>query len=402
MIDFVASTSTERSFPTIAMSPCKGRDYGASAHGMWRHNQSRPSPPYPPSSTKQEPTLANTQTDSDLKYLSAGTLLDTQCTPADPIVTPWLMDGQAALIWAAGGVGKSWLTLSLSIAVAGGGRVHEWEAPKARRVLFLDGEMDQRDLAERVRSLIDTEAVSGVDAAALRKNLIFYPRQAQNPDATFFDIADPDSQSAIQKAAEKHGADLLVIDNLSTVADSLSDENDAAAMTPIMQFLLRMKQAGIATILVHHSRKDGSAARGSTKLATTFNVMIGLKRSKLAPPERASFRMEFEKFRGKANASLEPVVWSLSDVGWDVERDEESLEDRVVAAIESLKYTSQTEIARALGVDKSTISRTMQRLNASGRYSKDGAITKFGQAKELRMHPELVIEEYVPDGEDDF
>jgi len=316
------------------------------------------------------------------------------------------MDGQAALIWAAGGVGKSWLSMSLAIAVAGGGRVHEWEAPKPRRVLFLDGEMDQRDLAERVRTLIDTKAVAGVDERALRENLIFCARQGQKPDANFYDIASPNSQGRIQRTSEAYGADMLVVDNLSTVADSLSDENDAAAMTPIMQFLLRMKQANIATLLVHHARKDGNDARGSTKLDTTFNVKIGLKRSSIASPERASFRIEFGKFRGKSDRSLEPVVWTLGDDGWSVEQDEDSLQDRVVAAIESLRFTSQSEVAEALNVNKSTVSRTMQKLHASGRYTKDGAITKFGQAKGLRANPELTIEDSEvaaeSDDEDDF
>ena len=135
-------------------------------------------------------------------------------------------------------------------------------------------------------------------------------------------------------------------------------------------------------------------------------MKIGLKRSSIASADQASFRIEFGKFRGKSDRSLEPVVWTLGDDGWSVEQDEDSLQDRIVTAIEWLRFTSQSEAARALNVDKSTVSRAMQKLHASGRYTKDGAITKFGQAKELRANPELTIEDSEvvaeSDDEDDF
>ena len=72
------------------------------------------------------------------------------------------------------------------------------------------------------------------------------------------------------------GAELVILDNYSTLAE-VDDENDAAAMTPTLAFLLRVKQARIGCILVHHSGKTGATYRGSSKLATTFEVIVGLK-----------------------------------------------------------------------------------------------------------------------------
>lgn len=86
--------------------------------------------------------------------------------------------------------------------------------------------------------------------------------------------------------AQRGGAELVLLDNFSTLCEVM-DENDAAAMTPTLGFLLRFKQARIACVLVHHSNKGGETFRGSSKLATTFEVIIGLMKPEGAP-ERAS------------------------------------------------------------------------------------------------------------------
>ena len=49
--------------------------------------------------------------------------------------------------------------------------------------------------------------------------------------------------------------DLVIFDNFTTLSDSLGDENSAGAMKPALTLMLKLKQAGIAAILVHHSNK---------------------------------------------------------------------------------------------------------------------------------------------------
>ncbi len=43
-----------------------------------------------------------------------------------------------------------------------------------------------------------------------------------------------------------------------------------------LHVLLRMKSAGVATILVHHAGKGGANYRRSSKLDATFEVVAGL------------------------------------------------------------------------------------------------------------------------------
>ena len=233
--------------------------------------------------------------------------------------------GESALIWASTGVGKTWLTLSLALAMAGGGKVWEWSSPKARKVFLVDGEMNVQDLQERTRKLLDEGGVKEFDIEALRGNLLLMPRQFQDPKAIFYDITDTASQDRILDRMAETEAEAVIIDNLTTCADGLADENDATAFRSVMGFLLKMKQAGKTAILVHHANKSGNDARGSTALEATFEVKLGLHRPKVSKADTASFIAEFGKLRTKgADSVSRPRVWTLGASGWTVEDDEDT------------------------------------------------------------------------------
>jgi hypothetical protein len=319
-----------------------------------------------------------------LQGLTAEQLLGMNFPPREFAIDPWLRTGESALIWAATGVGKTWLTLSLAVAIAGGGRVWEWKAPKPRKVLIIDGEMNVQDLKERLRTLLDTRAVDGVDRRALGTNLRMMPRQYQSPRATFYDITDPDSQGHILTLMEKENAEVIIIDNLTTCADGLADENDAVAFKSIMGFLLMMKQAGKTAIVVHHANKSGNNFRGSTALEATFEVTLALKQPPVIKEGTASFITSFGKFRGKSDDTLRPRVWTLGDSGWTVEDDAEGQEGRILDALKTLRYVNQQELAAALGMSQATISRSLRRSAVLGTAKKDETDRYFIKAREMR------------------
>ncbi len=339
-----------------------------------------------------------------LRCISAGHLLNLSFPPREFAIDPWLRTGESALIWAATGVGKTWLTLSLAVAMAGGGRVWQWSAPKPRKVLIIDGEMNTQDLQERIRQLAETGAVDRLDRQALGENLRIMPRQFQNPRAKFYDITDPTDQGYILDTMEKFECDVIIIDNLTTCADGLEDENDAVSFKSVMAFLLMMKQAGKTAIVVHHANKAGTDSRGSSALDATFEVKLGLQKPKVEKPGTASFITQFGKFRGRGDDSLRPRVWTLGDFGWTVEDDTGTVDDRVVAALKTLQFGNQSELAKGLGMAQGTVSKALKRAAVSGFIKEQEVGMCFGKAKELRetgdqplMFDEL--DEGMPDGE---
>jgi len=277
------------------------------------------------------------------------------------------------------------LTLSLALAIAGGGNVWEWRCDKPKRVLIVDGEMHLQDIKERLEMLIDTGAVQGIDLDAVRNNLVIIARQAQDPDSTFFDISNYESQQDLLKRVKAERTDVLIIDNLTTVADGLPDENDATAFRSIMSFMLRTKQAGLTTLLVHHSRKDGNAARGSSALDTTFEVILGLKKPTVPPADRASFVTNFTKFRARGNASLVPQQWTLNEDGWKVEDDGDDALVQTIEAFKSLRFSTQAEAAKHLGVSPATMTRRVAKIDALGLSSTETLRGYLESAKDLRL-----------------
>ncbi len=305
--------------------------------------------------------------------------------PEEHVVYPWLKNGESALIWAASGVGKTWLTLSLAVSIAGGGKVWEWSSPKPRKVLYIDGEMAGRDVQKRVRKLQDEGGVKDFDADALRSNFHLMARQMQDPRARFIDITDEASQRLVMTTCEANGIEVVVIDNLTTVADGLNDENDATAFKSVMAFLMSLKQGGRTVLLVHHARKDGADVRGSTALEATFEIKLGLKRPETKAADVANFVTDFGKNRNPEGRHLvQPREWLLTDQGWHVKVDEEGTVGQLMRALKSAEYVNQTEIAVALGVSQGTVSRTLRKAIAQGLTNPQGIETAYLKAAEFR------------------
>lgn len=323
---------------------------------------------------------------SGLTTMTLADLLAMDLPRREYLVSPVLRQGESMLLWAAPGVGKTMLSLTLALAMAGGGAVLGWTSPKPRRVLVVDGEMAREDLQDRLRMLAAT--VEGLDMEAAGENLRLLARTGQDRGATFPDLAQDVGQEAILDIVEEYDVEVVVLDNLSTLAE-VEDENDAAAMGPVLTFLLRLKQARTACILVHHSGKAGTTYRGSSRLATTFEVILGL-----IPPEGTgevrgtAFTLDWGKYRGAPHPSLTQRDVRLEGVGevlrW-VERPSDRDDVRkLLEAVAAGTCGSGKELAAHLGWDEPKVSRMKSRAIAEGRTTKTRFEEALGAVREGR------------------
>lgn len=219
------------------------------------------------------------------------------------------------------------------------------------------------------------------------RNLTIVARQDQGVGQPFYDLTDDDAQNEILRRVKAGKIELLILDNFTTLTDGLEDENASVAFKQVQDFFLNLKRMGIATILVHHSNKNGGAMRGSTALETTFEVIIGLKKPPVSRPGQSSFIADFGKFRSKGDNRLAPRTWTLEEDGWKVSEDlpTHAEDDPFIIALRSGKYTSNAEIGHALGVDRSTVKRRFDRYIAAGDLKKDEPQTQYTRAKAIRQ-----------------
>lgn len=152
-----------------------------------------------------------------LKILDGEQLLSAKFPARSSMLAPWLPDKGLAMIFAPRGVGKTWAALGIAHAVAAGGEFLRWRAPRPRRVLYIDGEMPGVMLQERYAAIV---AAAMTDAPAENFRLVAADFQ---PDG-LPDLADLEAQRFYDSAIAD--ADLVIVDNLSTIARGLR-ENEA-------------------------------------------------------------------------------------------------------------------------------------------------------------------------------
>lgn len=288
-----------------------------------------------------------------LRSISLGALLDTEMPERQWLLSPWLREQESVLVWAAPGVGKTMLTLSLALAVAGGGTLLGWTAPRPSRVLFIDGEMPLDDLKGRLGTLAG--AIEGIDLEAARANLTILARHHQHAETKFPDFGTEDQQDAVLALIRSYRPDVVILDNLSTLA-TMDDENGAAETQRVVRLLTRLKQARIATVVVHHSGKTGRAYRGSSMLATTFEAIIGLTKEPgadaLDVSGTAQFNIEWSKFRGRRDSSIGDRLVKLKDTAGVLRWTSETPQDEVLNALATLsrtgRFTTRADVGGAL------------------------------------------------------
>jgi len=272
----------------------------------------------------------------------------------------------------------------------------DWAADQPRRVLYVDGEMDVHDLADRTQQLISV--LPGIDKDQAIENLQLLAFRDQFPDSWFPDLNEGAHRDWLIETAEEEQVDLVVLDNFSTLV-TVEDENAASAMNPILDVMRHLQRLGCAVLLVHHARKNGGgdgSYRGSQKLSVTCNTIIRLEPSPSdAVDGAASFKMVWEKVRARRTEEVHDRQATLSDSGWAYEISNKPELMEYVRMVRSRDYETAESLATALGVVKSTVTKRKQAAVAAGLISMEEVKRCHAEARELQ-------EEDLNEDDDDF
>jgi putative DNA primase/helicase len=294
----------------------------------------------------------------EIQTLGIDDLIGMEIPTREMLLDPILPAKGLMMIHARRGGSKTFIALAMGLAVASGTSILRWSAPKARRVLYIDGEMTLVDLQKRVAAL---KAGIGV----IIGNDHFRILAADHSDIP--NLATDAGQRALDPLLD--GIDFLIIDNLSTLCWSGGD-NDGGSWTAMQDWLLRLRRRSIAVLLVHHSGKGGQQ-RGTSRREDVLDTVIGLRRPEnYQPSEGARFEVHVEKSRafvGDAGKPFEASLVSTPDghgLMWST-RDLSPTHLDEAAALFRNGVTVRA-VAAQLGIDKSSAGRLRQRAQADG------------------------------------
>jgi 5S rRNA maturation endonuclease (ribonuclease M5) len=288
---------------------------------------------------------------------------------------PWLPENSLILACGWRGIGKSFFAKGIVNAVSRGESFGPWNNEVSVPCLFLDGEMALQDMMERSFHLgLNSERPSPLyiysDALANQYGL---PRAHLNNESW---------RTKMKSILIARKIKLWVVDNLASLASGL-DENSKKDWDPINQWLLELRFAGISTIMLHHTNKEGGQ-RGTSAREDNIDASMLLKPPHdYVPEDGARFIVHFSKARvPTSDLNL------IADTEFKLIEDETGkytwTHNNVKAErkIEVLKMLDegfdQNTIAEALGITKGRVSQIKKKAAKDGWITAKGNLTQNG------------------------
>lgn len=177
----------------------------------------------------------------------------------DDLITSWYL----TFIWGVSNAGKSLIAVQIVIAIMTGTDAFGIFSISKRLVAYLDGEIGG-DFKKRCLQLLK----GNIKAQELLKQ---YLRVL--PPSSDIDLLDDACAAEIISNLLEMKAQVLVIDNIFALAPSAVNGN----IKKLFSFIHKVKEAGIAVIIIHHSGKDGATYKGPSELQSLSQNVIKLE-----------------------------------------------------------------------------------------------------------------------------
>ena len=276
------------------------------------------------------------------------------------ILHPVVCEQQIILTSGWRGVGKSWFALGLLDAATRGTSFGPWEVEIPVPCLYLDGEMAAEDTRKRIRDLNP----SGDRKSPLYVYSDAYANHLGLPRANLLSEV---WRTTMKRMLLTRGVKLWVVDNIASLASGI-DENAKKEWDPINGWLIDLRFAGITTVILHHTNKEGGQ-RGTSAREDNIDMSIILKQPADYEADRgADFILTFSKSRVSFEdlGLLQDVHFTLTtnedgSLAWTWERVKTERKAEILALLEAGEGISET--ARIVGCAKSYVSKVNRERN---------------------------------------
>jgi putative DNA primase/helicase len=322
----------------------------------------------PPASQKQVQSITDI-------ILSAENFTRVEIERKETLLNPWLREQSINLISGFRGIGKTWVALSILDAVTRGESFGPWAGGDPVPCLYLDAEMAATDVVERL-------AYFKVNNRPERLYIYSdaYANQAGLPRAS---LLNPKWRKTMQEFLLNQGIKLWVLDNIASLSAGI-DENSKRDWDPVNRWLLDLRFAGIAIILLHHTNKEGGQ-RGTSAREDNLDISVTLQSPfDYTPEDGARFVVHFTKSRIRT-ADL-PLITdtefklSINEDGgleWTWSGVKKKVADEVLRLIDE-GHMNQEDIAKSLNVTKGRVSQIKGQAIKDGYLTQNGKLTQSG------------------------
>lgn len=310
---------------------------------------------------EQSPDFRSSEPKRQLRAVTLDEFLQMELPKREMILSPFLPSQGLGLLYAKRGVGKTHVALGIAYAIASGGTFLKWQAPKPRKVVYIDGEMPASAMQERLRRISLGEDLKPPDPSYLR--LVTPDLQ----EGSMPDLSSREGRDALEPLIID--CDLVIIDNISTLFRS-GDENEAESWQPIQDWALTLRKRGQSILFVHHAGKGG-LQRGTSKREDILDVVINLKSLQgRSPEEGAAFEVVFEKTRNFAGEGAADFLVRLQVQGddlWKWEIEEPEVDSEVEAVAQAYKEGLTIDlITKKTRLTKSQVETRIKRAKKQG------------------------------------
>jgi putative DNA primase/helicase len=300
-----------------------------------------------------------------------------ELTPRKKLLGDWFAEGDCGFIFAFRGVGKTWFALAIAQALSTGGKLGNWQAPAPVKVLYVDGEMP----ADLIRARCSGLEANNDHLEFLNHEILF------DRTGKALNITDPEVQQAVTDRCVKSGVKVLILDNLSTLASGMK-ENEADSWEKVNNWLLGLRRRKIAVVIVHHAGRSGELRGTSRREDNVFWIIALDDRKKHADDKRgARFISNFTKPSRNTQEEIPAFEWHLVTDSTGVvsigHKQAQTLD--VFRSIVDAGVTECDQIAAEMKVPKYTVSRLAKKAMDEGWLRKRGRnyeLVKPGDGRE--------------------
>lgn len=224
--------------------------------------------------------------------------------PPKFVVEGLIPESSLCVLGAYGGTGKTWMTISLMLAIATGSQWLNRFHCKSGKVLFIDYENGEYETRRRLRKCY---AGMGLESPPEYFDYVSIPP---------INLTSPDMVQRFEEVAV--GRTLIVIDSLKAATPGMEESN--ANFRSGLDSLKGIAERTKCTFMViHHARKNNTVERdavpadpremfrGSSAIVDASDNAILLRRT----PEKGKIRVDHAK--GRCGVEIDPFVMSIED-----------------------------------------------------------------------------------------